>query len=95
MKATTKPIFSIISLICLVASYPMARVTADIFVPKEDYLGYGSLGVALITLLSILSVGIILGIISLVHAERPKFLSVAVLLLNGVPLIWLVTKFPL
>lgn len=94
MKAATRLIFSIISITCLVISLPMARIIAEIYAPKEDYLGYGALGVAIMTLLSALSVGVILGIISLVRAERPKFLSVAALLLNGVALIWIMTKIP-
>ena len=94
MKAVTKPIFSIISIICLVASLPMARIIADVYAPKEDYFGYGGLGVAIIMLLSVLSIGAIFGIISLVRAEQPKFLSISAFSLNMVPLIWLITKIP-
>ena len=94
MKAVTKPIFSIISIICLVASFFMAKIIAEVYAPKEDYFGYGALGVAIITLLSVLSIDAISGITSLVRAEQPKFLSISAFSLNLVPLIWLITRMP-
>lgn len=84
-----KPYLSIASVIFLVLSWPIAQFSADILGPKEDLLGYGALGVILIVLIIMLSLGLILGLVSIYRKEQPKFLSFLAPVLNGAALFWL------
>lgn len=87
-----KPYMSLASAVCLVASLPAARLTAEWFGPKEDYTGFGALGIVIITIMVFLVVGLILGILSIWRSERPRALSISAISLNALAVIWLVVK---
>lgn len=91
---TMKPSFSIASVVCVVASIPMARLGAELFSPKEDYLGYGGLGVAIAVLVISLSSGLILGLVGLWRSEKPRILPISATLINASAIIWLVANKP-
>jgi hypothetical protein len=51
VEESKQPYFSAASIICLVAGLPLARLSADMIGPKDDYTGYGGLGTAIATLM--------------------------------------------
>lgn len=89
-----KPLFASVSIFCAVAALPIARVFSSLFAPKEDLLGYGGLGVALIVLFITLLVGIATGLISIFRGEYPRTLPVIASFINGTALVWIMTKIP-
>ncbi len=94
VKKVKKPLLAIISIFCAAASLPIARIFADILAPKEDLLGYGALGIALIVLILSLFAGFVIGLIALFRGEHPRTLSILASLLNGAALVWVVASMP-
>lgn len=89
-----RPYLSIASVVCVVSSLPVARLGAEFFSPKEDYLGYGGLGVAIAVLVISLAIGLILGLVGLWRSEKPKILPISSILINALAIIWLVVNKP-
>lgn len=89
-----KPYFSIASIICLLASLPVARLSAGVIAPKEDYTGYGGLGTAIAALLICLAIGLLLGLVGLWRAEKPGKLSYFAILANALAIAWLMANKP-
>ncbi|MEN8188445.1 MAG: hypothetical protein ABFS19_01265 [Thermodesulfobacteriota bacterium] len=87
-----RPYMAVVSAVWLVTSLPAARLAAELFGPKEDYTGFGAAGVALLALLISQIGGIIFGFFSLLRNERPRALSIFVILLNGAAISWLLGK---
>lgn len=94
LAKSKKPYIALASAVCLVTSLPVACLTAEWFGPKEDYLGYGGLGIAILTLMVFLMAGLILGLLSIWRSEKPRALSISVIALNASAIIWLVLNKP-
>jgi len=89
-----KPYFSILSFVCFVAALPLARLGAGVFGPKEDYLGYGGMGVAIAILVIALVMGLLFALFGLTRSESPKLFPVSAILLNTLAVVWLVMQKP-
>ena len=76
------------------AVLPIARVFSSLFAPTEDLLGYGGPGAALIVIFITLIVGFATGLVSILCGEYPRTLSVTTSFLNGVALVWIMTRIP-
>jgi hypothetical protein len=94
LEIKKKPLLASAAVFCAVVSLPMARIFSNLFAPKEDLLGYGALGVALIVLIFWLFIGFVLGFSALFRGEHPRTLPVIAIFLNGAALIWVVAKLP-
>jgi|GEM_PF-1528361 len=88
------PYYSILSIVCAVSSLPLARFGAELFAPKEDYTGYGGLGVAIAILMISIALGFILGLVGVLRSEKPKVLAVSVTLIHASVIIFLLLNRP-
>lgn len=88
------PYFAIVATICPPAAVPTAIVTTRIFAPNEDLLGYGAIGIAILSIVIVLVSGFICSIAALVRREKPRFLAIMAFLINVVALIWVLIKSP-
>jgi len=84
-----RPYLSTASIIFLLISLPTAQLSAHLFGPKEDLLGYGAVGILLMVLIIMLFMGLILGLTGIYRKERPKLLSYFAPVLNSAALFWL------
>jgi uncharacterized membrane protein HdeD (DUF308 family) len=73
---------------------PASWLALALFTPREDYLGYGGLLIALTVFILLLACGIILAITSLRRRERPTLFTLAGLLGNAAALIWIFANKP-
>lgn len=89
VENTKRPYLSISSFISVLISLPIAKLVGDIFGPKEDLLGYGALGIVIMVLIIMLSLGLIFGLAGIYRKEQPRFLSLLGPILNGIALLWL------
>ncbi|MEW5008844.1 MAG: hypothetical protein RPR28_03420 [Cycloclasticus sp.] len=88
------PYCSILSVVCAMSSLPLARLGAEWFAPKEDYTGYGGLGVAIAILVVSLVLGLTLGLIGTLRSEKPKALAVSITLMHASAIIILLLNKP-
>lgn len=77
----------------MLAAFPCGRICASLFAPPDDLLGYGGIGAALVGFGGFLSLGLILGCISLFRKERPIWFSSLVTIMNSAALLWLLSKW--
>lgn len=89
VENTKRPYLSTSSIISVIISLPVAKFLGDTFGPREDLLGYGTLGIVFMVLIVMLSLGLILGLGSIYRKEQPKILSFLAPILNSIPLLWL------
>ena len=89
-----KPLFATLSFSCLLLALPVGWLAIYLFAPKEDYLGYGGLGVALVGFMLTLAAGTISGMVSLLRREKPRLLAGLGLTGNAAGLIWVLINRP-
>ena len=89
-----KPYYSITATICNLVSLPVAMALIKLLDPKEDYLGYNGLAIAMITLLLFLVTGFVLAVIGIFKKEQPPAFPLMLALINGVFLIFAAIRLP-
>lgn len=89
-----RPWLALFAAACLLLAIPAGRFAAARFAPAEDLLGYGGLAAGLAGIGVVLLAGGLLGILSLLRRESPRLLSIAILLANGISLVWLFLSVP-
>ena len=93
-NSSPKPYFSIIATICNLISLPVAMALIKLLDPKEDYLGYNGLAIAIITLLLFLVTGFVLAMIGIFKKEQPPAFPLMLALINGVFLVFAAIRLP-
>jgi hypothetical protein len=88
-----KPSFAFVGLACLIAAFPFGRISAALFAPSEDLLGYEGIAAGLVGFGGVLLLGFILGCISLFRKERPMLFSSLITIMNSAALFWLLSKW--
>lgn len=66
---TERPYLLLLSFFSILISLPIVIFFGNIFGPKEDFLGYGSLSIVFLVLIILLSIGLILGVGSIYRNE--------------------------
>lgn len=94
-NSSQKPHFSIAATICNLVSLPVAMALIKLLDPKEDYLGYNGLAIAMITLLLFLVTGFVLAVIGIFKKEQPPAFPLMLALINGVFLIFAAIRLPI
>ena len=89
-----KPVFALVSLLCVVLALPLAKLVIAIIPRKEDLLGYGAVGIALLVIIGCLVLGIVLGLVGWFRKEKPRALCAVALAANSLPLFWLLYTLP-
>ena len=89
-----RPIFAILSFVCLILPIPIARLAIYLFAPSEDYLGFGGLSVALVGMLITLLTGATLAVVSLFRHERPRLFSALCLISHSIIVLWIFFNRP-
>ena len=88
-----RPVFTALSLSAVVLALPLAKLVIAVL-QKEDLLGYGAIGVALLVLMGCLLSGFVLGLVGWFRRERPRALCGVALIVNSLALFWLFETFP-
>lgn len=94
LKTTKKPYLALASISCLLLSPVFSLVASVMFAPKEDYTGYGALGIALLGLVIFLFMALTLGVVSLILSEKPKWVSILTTSLCALAILWVLLKKP-
>ena len=93
-SSSQKPYFSIAATICNLVSLPVVMALIKLLGPKENYLGYNGLAIAIITLLLFLVTGFVLAVIGIFKKEQPPAFPLMLALINGVFLIFAAIRLP-
>ena len=93
-QKSVKPVFTILSFICLILPIPIARLTIYFFAPAEDYLGYGGLSLGLAGMLITLITGATLAVVSLFRRERLRIFAVLCLISHSAIFLWILFNLP-
>ncbi|MBT8401492.1 MAG: hypothetical protein KJO98_13520 [Rhodothermia bacterium] len=77
-----RPVFAWIGIACAILALPLARLSADVLVTREDPLGYYGLWTGLLTFLITLAIGIVCSGWSLLRKEEPRKISIIAAVAN-------------
>lgn len=82
VRRSIRPAFALAALMCLLAAYPVARLSAWLFSPPDDLLGYGGLMAGIAGLAGTLMLGLVLACIAFHRREQPRALPWGAAALN-------------
>lgn len=74
--------FAWIGIACAVLALPLARLSADLLITRDDPLGYYGLWTGLLTFLVVIAIGIACSGWSLLRKETPKRMSIIAAVTN-------------
>jgi len=94
MTQSNKPYFMFLSVLFFIASPAIAWLALFSVTPKEDYLGYQGIGIALLAILFSFIAGLISGIVSIYRSETPRNIAILSIVLNAFALVVLFVIVP-
>jgi len=94
MIKSKKPYLMLISVSFFIASPAIAWLVLFTVTPKEDYLGYQGIGIALLAILFSFITGLISGIASIYRSETPRNIALISTVLNALAIVALFVLAP-